>query len=1249
MSDDQVFPWWFIALFALGVSLALVLLFPREQVLDMLAETAHPVPETVMFTQNLLRHDPDNEKLRLLLARQYLALGDWEQAWNSVDPLLDHPIPDRKTDAMLLALEIAERQYFSGSSSIGEKERIKTKIVELLRALTSQAVPLELIPSLAESALAIGELAVAQAWYRKGAERATTHLDEWYRKIGDLALAQGAYRQAADAYFSAQAQSHTLAAQRTYYLEGLRALQAGNLLEEALVAAEQHLDGLDRDPSVLEFLVVLGRAAGHGEFAQRYVKQLLRLSQVQGAFEQARIRLAMWKGSVEPSSGQPPALSVSPWVFAEDRLAIFDSRRSSLWPISDRQRVPDTSTDWRPFDDRIYTLAYDVFVENHNLTDAYELAQRAVREVPDHVGWRRRLAQVAEWTGRPRVALDQWRVVAEHKPDRMALERIRQLAPAVYDDESLLFALTELDRHGWLPNQDWRAVVAAFERLGQPHRAVEYLRQRLAEQPHEALLQELADLYQRMGNGAASLEVYSRLTETYGPTVPRAIRRAALLIQYGRLRQAYDVLIAVQALTPTVDRYWALLGDLAWLLQEDDTARAAYRRLWDSRAIAREQTERLIALLQQVDPEQAVAVSLWEWERDGDPALFIRTIDLLIENKRWVRAKDLLQGVSTERLPMVVAHPRYWILRAEVMRNIGNPTEASAAYQHALERDPDNSELRAAWLWFLIDQRELDRLERVVRSWSEDAQNDPILWEPFAAAYLLLDYPTQALPYFQLALRDRGQDYLLLLNYAQALEAAARRAEAWRVRRVAWLQVRAHLLRDPSTEVLPDAIRTAVDIALSQAPTEPFLRWIHDRAASRSDPVLKEMVLSWLLARDRHAAARWWLWINYVRTLDRPAWARLMMALAENDWAEIDAVVTEEEAKIAPHDRIVALAHLRRWPEAQSEAFAALSAQPARQDLHQLFRDTTREQEDALTTQAMIFDRSPLLGYHLRVSSKIDLGQFRLMPRVRVRWQKSADSTELVRVPADELWLGGTLAYPIGQGTLAVTGFYRRAASAVPMFRLQYDHQWSRRAAFSLMGGYNQETDDSVALIVGGVKDEVSGEGSYQFAKRQFLELTVRAAQFYSQTRDRLGSGIGAEGAIGHWFRKQYPDINLRLIGQIQRYSRADALPSSMFRFVPPTINRNIDFAIPNGFEQIGLQVSLGETIRRVHGKGIRVFGHTGVNMNSVFGFGYSLEGGLQTSLFGRDRLIISASQLKGGFGKNATTRQFMLEYHSIF
>ena len=88
---------------------------------------------------------------------------------------------------------------------------------------------------------------------------------------------------------------------------------------------------------------------------------------------------------------------------------------------------------------------------------------------------------------------------------------------------------------------------------------------------------------------------------------------------------------------------------------------------------------------------------------------------------------------------------------------------------------------------------------------------------------------------------------------------------------------------------------------------------------------------------------------------------------------------------------------------------------------------------------------------------------------------------------------------------------------------------------------------------------------------------------------------------------------------------------------------------VPESFAQGGINISVGDSIRDEYTKGIRPFGLLGMNYNSTTGIGHSIEAGLAARLFGQDRLLVYGSNIRGGFGQNATTTRLNVEYQRWF
>jgi hypothetical protein len=414
---------------------------------------------------------------------------------------------------------------------------------------------------------------------------------EWLADAAAAALGQGNYRIAAEFLFGAQARAASRELKRNYFLRALAALQSGNLLREALEAAEKHLGELADDEEVLQVLVRLALAANDPARAERYVRALLRMSWAD------HLQLA-WAGAL--------AALIAPAHAALDAAP---------------QPAPKGM---RPYDKELYNLAYEVFLANRHLADAYKVAAAAVRQAPDELIWRERLAQVAEWDGKPVEALQQWLYLAQKTGSDAAFQAILRLAPGLNDDQALLYAWRHEFARRSPDAAQWRAIVDLYERLGQPQEGVQLLESAYAKQADPLLLELMAKLEQRAGRVDAAIRDHQRLIAAAGNTPPRAAALALLYLDKADFKQAFAVLSPLRGQAgPNEAEYWRLLADLAWQLQQDEAALQGYGVITAGSAAEAQDAERLVQLMRTRAPQEAAQLGETMYRRFGTPALLL--------------------------------------------------------------------------------------------------------------------------------------------------------------------------------------------------------------------------------------------------------------------------------------------------------------------------------------------------------------------------------------------------------------------------------------------------------------------------------------------------------------------------------------------------------------------------------------------------------------------------------------------------
>ena len=1233
-----------------------MVLFPKQRIFNQVAQASQASEVSTFFLENLLEAKPEDTDLRLLLAHHNLELGNLHRAEESISSILLRDDPEAWFSAQILNLRILEIRTFALPEKSQERREGMKQIGNHIEMLVRQSREPEakLLTQLAQSALMAGYQNLAQSIYEQLGQRSEPQTAEWYVKAAELALGQGAYQKAAALYFSAQGRVSSREHQRRYYLAALKALQAGNFLYEAIQKANKHLGPLQGDEATLFFLVSLGRAAGDGAFAEKYVKDLLRAS-LSG--QHARVMPANFSPLAHQRKSQfvfAPVYSQGPeYEYARDR-SIDES--SSLDRVLRNSAKPTVrvkllgKSRLRPFNDQIYQLGYSVFLENQNLADAFTLAKAAVRQAPHRLAWRKRFAQVAEWTGRQDIALAQWREIAEKNPSQEPFEQILRLAPGAYDDENVIFALLGLGKVRSLSLTEWRNLSDAFERVGKPQEAITYLTHLHRQSPDKTILEQIAALYQRMGKGEQAFHYYRELEGQYGSTLAWTTKQASVLSSRGDLRGAYAMLQAVRSQASDVNNdYWELVGHLAWMLEDDQQAKQAYRLLWKQQQLSIEAQERLILLLRPNDPDKAIEVGLAGWASYHSPKFLLEAFDLLLQKNQIRQLQSLLEGLLPWEKDLVAGDQRYWVTRGEVMWKIGNKAEALRSYEQALALNPESSETQEAFLWFLVDQKNTSSLKVYLNKWRDAIEANSRLWGPVAAAYVVLEQPEKSLPFFVRQLKKRKHDYLWLLNYAAALEASSRTALAWQVRQQAWIVVRQDLITRPANAVSPEILEAFASLASSKDPGDQLLNLLRQARTHVTSPVMKELVLSWFLSQEAFEAAKVWLWKTYAQQFKEPGWAKLAIALAENNWVAIDAILVEHADNLSISDRVEAANTLDRKTLAQDLGFQNVIRKPNDDNAYFQYQEAIGSALNHITSRVMFEERSPLSSYVSRTSMPIQVGRVEVKPEASVSWQGSTDSKALTGVPRVDRQLGLSLRYQWPAGSIRLTGFHRKAVSSVVGLGMEYEQQWNGHFSSTVTAGLNHKADDSIPLQVGGVKDFIRGQGLYYFSKREFLSLQIDVPRFLSQSRDALGHGLGVEGVIGHHIRREYPDVTVRLLGTVQRYWRGNTVPGSISRLIPIAEDATPNMVVPEGFAQSDINISIGDSIRTIYAKGIRPFGLLGMNYNSVTGIGRSVEAGIAARLLGQDRLLLYGSNIRGGFGQNATTTRFNVEYQRWF
>jgi hypothetical protein len=1244
---------WLILLTAALLLVVLALIFPFKTLVERVIATNRDDPLTVSYLHNLLRTDPQNPELRLVLARRQLSAGDLGAARDTLRPVITAADIEVRGDGLWLMWQIREKEMQRWPPGAPERTRLVAALREELRDLGREQLPPSIKRELADKALAYDE--------RELALRSYAALPEGMRPTGKggtldmarAALGEGDYRGAALIYLAERDRAATLEKKREYFLLAMRALQSGDRNREALALAEAELKELRHDRETLLFLVGLARAAGRIDLADKYMRALLRLTMIE-----------QWQR-----------------VLAATQPATHGARLRRVAYADATAELPGPQL---PFDDKIYVLGYDVFLQNRKPGDAYRVAASAVRQVPANLEWRERLAKVAEWTGRPKVALDNWLFIAQRRNSDDAWSQVLRLAPGLFNDEALLPALQrKLTRSPGDPALV-KDIVALYERLGEPRQALDFLQPYAERAP--ALLQEMAALAERAGDDDRAIALLRRLEKQEGVSSARAMHLATLLLVQGRSREALDALDRARDVATAGDGdYWRLTAQLARALQDDDIAIAAYDRLAAQEALEEGDYDPLIGLLREAQPLRAGRLAEQAWRRFGKPRMLMASLYLLAGQERWHDMARLFDAPDAEQLARLQQDGEFLRLRAQHHLALGRPRLAQRDLESALHLEPDSTLLRETLIWLLVDSNDSDGLRVLLARHENVWRADAALHGALAGAHQALSQTALALRYLTPLVPQRRHDFLWLMNYADALEQNAEVDRAWRLRQQLWRErgwLRLEQAGDGyerGVRALAAARRVArTRLALSQEPGDASLAALRELLRADVDesqalsPAARELVLAWWQNPGEHSAERGFLWQQYARNMARPLWAEMSAALALDDVAEIGALLDRHADRLPRYDRVNAARRVDDVPLAASYAFDTQTVQPDDDETHFQLADALLDQAHwigfGLARRAVgVLDESERsLHSEARLASRARLG---------LQWGRigrgSRDEETIAGVPGSERFVLASLRWRHNEGETRISTGQRQSFDRYRPLELVREQEVTRRVSLTATLGLRIPAPESTALRVGGMRDTLSLGGQYRLSRYDRLSGQWSRLDYALQNGTPVGKGSQWEVEYVHAFRLELRDLEAAVFASRYRFdARGDLgndagfvryralLPLSiqalLARPAPAAEDlQAVDAAVrgllPSGFNLYGLRLSTNTRLQRDYTRALRPFASISLTHNSVTGSGYGALLGVAGSILGSDHFQVGWQLDKGGSASFDRTRQWVLSYRLFF
>lgn len=923
----------------------------------------------------------------------------------------------------------------------------------------------------------------------------------------------------------------------------------------------------------------------------------------------------------------------------------------------------------QPFNAADFALAYDVLLGGGDSARAFLVAQRAVRELPNDRAWRKKLAQVAEWTQRPVLATQQWSYLfqqGDHSDETVSM--VIRLAFFLDNPEIALQAWQVRAQHGALTDAQWAGVFQLYESTAQPSEGSRYFEAQFQQKRMPHLLEYAARMAENAGEDARAQTLYLQRAQLEPFSLDMVLRGVVSLIRGNQLEDALGVMRTYEAKVPEeATEFWNLLGQVAWELRDYGSAQRGYQRYVKTPQATVTDWSRLINLVRPQYPAQAADLALQAYRRFGAVDQLVLALEIYVEIKDTPALTRILSSLDAEALKKAEQEKRFLLIRAQFNQGQKKTDLAWADLHRALQQFPQETDVVLASLWFLIDTGRSDELAPLLQRYASRASMDSAYWLAYAAANQQLDRHRESATWYAKEIRRKSDDPLVLLNYADALERSQREGMADRIRRHAWLTLKRQYPQPvalPKQGAQPELL-ALMRLAITNHPGDPGLRLVRQLAQQMrseslppsDDGQTRALVLGWAIAQEQYANARSWMWLRYARQsqIAPPLWGEAQVALQLGETQTLDRLLAQNPAEIPIYDRYDTAYALGHVPQALDISFKGMDAQDDDEPLHDRFRQHAPEHANYVQLRAVTENLGTLGQQSLPLGEVMRAGveweaRWVVNPGLRMTfgWSHlglSVDDTNVgVSLPSSDRldhiaaqWLGAR-----GEST-NLELLRRNEAQQFFGMRLGQTLRWGERLNVDAGLDYRVDSAVSLPLQLYGYENALHTSVNYTLGKREYVRIAPRLAQYYTQGNDYLGSGQILDLEAGYRIRTEYPDWRVRVFSTHQHFIYGGSVVADTAALY-----------IPAGGSTAGVCLGMGENLagqnlQTGYSRAWRPFVDLCMNRNTAGDEGYTGFLGIAGSVTGEDHLSVLWQNSGGYVAGSTATKSLAIRYRYYF
>jgi predicted Zn-dependent protease len=1106
------------AIFLLGSVLFLIfiLVFHKEDQLKELLKLTKPDHISILYLKLLLNITPDNDNLRVELARHYINLGEENNARTELDSVITKQNSTEELHARILMLGIDFKSYFSIPENDPAREKTLAKLQNDIFEISKKDLPTDLIDKVIQLSLELNQPHVAANLYYNWAKisLSTAVQIEKLKESARWYIAAGLPEKAAEIYHESSQLSVTPTQAKQFAFKALDTLQSIGNSQRAFEYFQSYQQRFPENPELLEKAIDIALASGNPKEA--YQLGILRLGfdpdnpeQIRKQFDralatgeiQAAFALTQQLIEITPEDEgihenlakiagwlNNPKLALNEWLWLARNRKDEESIQNAI-ALSNELKIFDNVIELLEQQSSLRELSIN---ELDNLSYSYKQKNQIsrfisflnsyVKRYPKNFQTWELLAKTYENNQQVNQAIEIWQQIG--KRFNRPLDAVTNHARILWQNNQPQKALdvllqnqqavTEKDLNFW---EIFAQISWDLKETKHALRANNILW--LAESTNTLVPERLIQLNRNSDKGKEAIAVGEQTYYRFND--PRWLLLAMdVANQFGLvsdLKRLLKLASSNESQFLDLEMYWLLNAQLAILEQNPNNALKHYEQALRINPASLTAKEGILWNLIDHNNLQTLQHYLKKWRKDASKT------------------------------------PQLWGVYGIGLTKVGKTEEALAWLERKARKNS------ADYLWTLAYADALDSIGRV---------DDALKIRRHALLNIRSDFNN----------KNHSDDSIKQLLHPQYLAL-----------------IRAQEGADTEISILKQTL-----------------------AKGYGDSVVQELLVSAYLIQNNSSAARFWLLKNHIERQKTPAWQRLSLALAEKDAVSAQNILQNEGTKLSTFNALEALKLQNKNAQALKLTYGLLESNKdtsLQANLFQTRDDLALKLSKQFTTG---FDYKSLGDINF-MESRARLSVPYSQANIAFDFKHTlfnAERFDLILPAQNEIDIASEFRYPFQQGVFQGNfGGNLRNDQSLPYggFRVNYDLTSRLRANMRL--GINEMSHETGVFRALGAKDTILLGVTSQLAHPLFFNVEVDGHRYSTREGNTLGKGYKVQSIVGaSLVSSGNHNWQVRMQGSWEDNQLASTLPVELVGLLGAG-KEQIETLIPRKFGMLGLGTAI--------------------------------------------------------------------------